>query len=446
MTLVVMSTQELCRVDVIRDVAARRLTAAVLGISRRQVFRLLRSFQTTGYAGLVSRRRGQPSNRRYPEAIRDKALSIVRERYADFGPTLVAEKLSEVHGLSLSRETLRQWMLAEGLWLDRTARRRPVHQPRPRRDCLGELIQIDGCEHWWFEERGPQCTLLVYVDDATSRLMHLQFVVSESAFDYFRATRAYLEAYGKPLAFYSDKHSIFRITKADAIKGTGMTQFGRALHELSIEILCANSPQAKGRVERAHRTLQDRLVKELRLRGISTMAAGNEMLPAFMADYNTRFAKNPREARNLHRAVSATDALADILAWQEERTVSNSLTLQYDKVLFVLEPTEIARELRRKRVMVIDAPDGRLVIRYKGMDLPYTLFDKLRQVHQGVIVENKRLGAVLAEIREQQIQDGEPRRRAGEVRQTCCFQLPELASPGPALQRQRAPTPSTRHR
>ena len=142
------------------------------------------------------------------------------------------------------------------------------------------------------------------------------------------------------------------------------------------------------------------------------MAAGNEMLPAFMADYNTRFAKNPREARNLHRAVSATDALADILAWQEERTVSNSLTLQYDKVLFVLEPTEIARELRRKRVTVIDAPDGRLVIRYKGMDLPYTLFDKLRQVPQGAIVEHKRLGAVLAEIRVQQIQDGEPKRSA----------------------------------
>lgn len=412
MTLVVMSTQELGRVDVIRDVAARRLTAAaaVLGISRRQVFRLLRSFQTAGCAGLVSRRRGQPSNRRYPEAIRDKALSIVRERYVDFGPTLAAEKLSE--GLPLSRETLRQWMLAEGLWLDRTARRRPVHQPRPRRDCLGELIQIDGCEHWWFEERGPQCTLLVYVDDATSRLMHLQFVVSGSAFDYFRATRSYLEAHGKPLAFYSDKHSIFRIAKADAIQGTGMTQFGRALNELSIEILCANSPQAKGRVERAHRTLQDRLVKELRLRGISTMAGGNEMLPAFMADYNARFAKDPRGTRNLHRAVSATDALADTLAWQEERTVSNSLTLQYDKVLFVLEPTEIARDLRRKRVTVIDAPDGRLVIRYKGMDLPYTLFDKLRQVPQGAIVEHKRLGAVLAEIRVQQIQDGEPKRSA----------------------------------
>lgn len=207
MTLVVMSTQELGRVDVIRDVAARRLTAAaaVLGISRRQVFRLLRSFQTAGCAGLVSRRRGQPSNRRYPEAIRHQALSIVRERYTDFGPTLVAEKLSE--GLSLSRETLRQWMLAEGLWLDRTARRRPVHQPRPRRDCLGELIQIDGCEHWWFEGRGPQCTLLVYVDDATSRLMHLQFVASESAFNYFRATRAYLEAYGKPFTATSTASS-----------------------------------------------------------------------------------------------------------------------------------------------------------------------------------------------------------------------------------------------
>ena len=170
-------------------------------------------------------------------------------------------------------------MMADGLWKDRRQRMKPVHQPRYRRDCVGELIQIDGSEHWWFETRGPQCTLLVYIDDATSRLMHLQFVETESTFDYFKATRAYLERHGKPVAFYSDKHGVFRVNRKDAAGGDGMTQFGRALHALNIDIICANSSQAKGRVERANATLQDRLVKEMRLQGISGMEAGNAFLP-----------------------------------------------------------------------------------------------------------------------------------------------------------------------
>jgi hypothetical protein len=187
-----------------------------------------------------------PRNRSYPSAWRAEVLGIIRERYPDFGPTLAAEKLAELHGIHLGRETLRQWMIAAGLWKDRRARLKAVHQPRYRRDCFGELIQIDGSEHWWFEGRGPQCTLLVYIDDATSRLMHLQFVESESTFDYFAATRAYLERYGKPVAFYSDKHGVFRVNKKDAVGGDGMTQFGRALHALNIDIICANSSQAKG--------------------------------------------------------------------------------------------------------------------------------------------------------------------------------------------------------
>ena len=222
---------------------------------------------------------------------------IIRECYADFGPTLAGEKLAELHGISLARETLRQWMMADGLWTDRRHRMRPVHQPRHRRECVGELVQIDGSQHWWFEDRGPQCTLLVFIDDATSRLMHLRFVGAESTFDYFEATRAYLERYGKPVAFYTDKHAVFRVNKKDAAGGDGMTQFGRALHALNIDIICANSTQAKGRVERANGTLQDRLVKEMRLRGIDTLAAGNALLPAFMADYNRRFAKPPSTSR-----------------------------------------------------------------------------------------------------------------------------------------------------
>jgi len=407
MTVVAMSEAELARAGPLRDVAAGRLAvdraAALMGVSRRQALRLLRRFREGGPAALASRRRGRPSNRRLPDAVRAAALSAVRERYADFGPTLAAEKLAslhDIHDITVSRETLRKGMVAEGLWADRKTRARPVHQPRGRRDCLGELVQIDGSRHWWFEDRGPPCTLLVFIDDATSRLMHLQFVLSETAFDYLRATRAYLEAYGKPVAFYSDRHSIFRVGKAEAAGGDGMTQFGRALHELNIDILCANSPQAKGRVERANKTLQDRLVKELRLRGINGIDAANAMLPGFVADHNGRFAKTPRSPKDLHRPLSARDDVDAALTWREERTVSHSLTLQYDKVLFLLEPSEFARGLARRRVTVFDYPDGRLEIRYRGRVLPYSTFDKLRHVpRQAAVVERKNLDAALGTSR-----------------------------------------------
>jgi len=278
------------------------------------------------------------------------------------------------------------------------------------------LVQVDGCEHWWFEDRGPQCTLLVFVDDATSRLMHLQFVESESTFAYFHAARAYLEAWGKPVAFYSDKHGVFRINHPGALGGDGMTQFGRALHALNIDIICANSSPAKGRVERAHKTLQDRLVKELRLAGASTLAEGNALLPTFIANYNARFAKPPANSKDLHRPMRGGDDLDDAFAWKEERTLSRALTLQYDKVLFILEPNDQAKAAIGKRVTVVDYPDGRLSIRYNGIELAYRTFDKIQQVDQGAIADNKRLGAVLAMIRDEQLRRGSkgrsgPRRR-----------------------------------
>src|SRR3954463_13506233 len=295
MAVVLMSKAELSRVDTLARVDRGELpvaeAASLLGLSGRQVFRLLRRFRAEGAFGLASRRRGLASRRRLPAAVREAALAVVRERYADFGPTLAAEKLEELPDIRLAREALRHWMSEAGLWVPRKARRGRVHQPRHRRDCLGELVQIDGCQHPWFEDRGPPCTLLVFVDDATSRLMPLGFARAESAFPYMAAPRAYVETHGKPVAFYSDRHGIFRIDHPDAAGGDGTTQFGRALHELNVAIICANSPQARGRVERAHKTLQDRLVKELRLAGIGTIEAANAFLPAFMADYNARFAK-----------------------------------------------------------------------------------------------------------------------------------------------------------
>jgi hypothetical protein len=363
---------------------------------------------------LVSKKRGRPSNRRTAAAVRAAALWIVRQNYADFGPTLAAEKLAAEHGFWFSSETLRKWMIADGLWRDRK-QRKSIHQPRRRRECLGELVQVDGSEHWWFEDRGPQCTLLVFVDDATSRLMHLQFVESESTFAYFHAARAYLEAWGKPVAFYSDKHGVFRVNHPGALGGDGMTQFGRALHALNIDIICANSSPAKGRVERANKTLQDRLVKELRLAGAATLAEGNALLPVFIADYNARFAKPPANNKDLHRPLRAGDDLDDAFAWKEERTLSQALTLQYDKVVFILEPSEQAKAAIGKRVTVVDYPDGRLAIRYRGVELAYRTFDKIRQVSQAAIVENKQLGAALAFIREEQLRR-KPQRRSGPRR------------------------------
>lgn len=428
-TVLLMSDRELRRLEVLQDLDRQRLTPAaagqLLGLERRQVFRLLKAYRIEGATGLVSRRRGRPSNRRKPEALRRAVLMIIRQWYWDFGPTLAAEKLREDHGIAVGRETLRHWMIEAGLWRDRKQRKQ-VHQPRPRRDCVGELVQVDGSEHWWFEDRGPQCTLLVFVDDATSRLMHLQFVESESTpvpargrlFAYFHAARGYLESWGKPVAFYSDKHGVFRVNHPGALGGDGMTQFGRALHALNIDIICANSSPAKGRVERANKTLQDRLVKELRLAGAATLAEGNALLPAFIADYNARFAKAPANHKDLHRPLRAGDDLDDAFAWKEERTLSQALTLQYDKVVFILEPSEQAKMAIGKRVTVIDYPDGRLVIRYRGVELAYRTFDKIRQVSQAAIVENKQLGAALAFIRDQQLRrepqhrsDRAPRRR-----------------------------------
>jgi hypothetical protein len=406
MVVIAMSRPEIDRMHVLRDVMAERITvneaAQLLRITRRQVFRILKAYHAGGPAALVSSRRGKPSNRSYPAALRTEVLALITANYADFGPTLACEKLSERHGIHLGVETIRRWMLAEGLWQDRKQRLKPVHQPRCRRDCVGELIQIDGSEHYWFEDRGPPCTLLVYIDDATSRLMHLKFVETESTFDYFRSTREYLETYGKPVAFYSDKHATFRVNKVGATGGDGMTQFGRALHQLNIDIICANAPQAKGRVERANGTLQDRLVKELRLAGISTVEAGNAFLPAFMADFNRRFAKTPFSDKNLHRPLTEHDELDDVFAWQEERTISRSLTLQYDQVLFILEPNETTLSLARQRVTVYDYPDGRLAIKHKGLSLPYRIFDRRQRVNQAAVVENKRLGPVLAYIAERQ--------------------------------------------
>ena len=403
---VLMSERELQRVEVLAQIDDGRIDvqsgAHLLGLTRRQIFRLLKRYRADGAAAIRHRARGRAPNNQIHTAKRDYALSLIRESYADFGPTLAAERLRDDHGLTVSRETLRKWMVADGLWLSRK-QRRAFHQPRLRRECFGELIQIDGSEHRWFEDRGDPCTLLVFIDDATSRLMELRFVISESTFSYFEALERYLVQHGRPVAFYSDKHSVFRVPKPSDHM-TGMTQFGRALAELQIEILCAHSSQAKGRVERANRTLQDRLVKELRLAGISDIAAANAFLPGFVARYNAKFAKPAARPDNLHRPLNvAPDRLVEIFCLRDKRYVSKDLALKYDHKCIRLEVNELTRELVGKFADTYEFPDGRIQVRHKGIVLPCTIFDPHQQrVTHAAITENKHLGAVLAHIKRQQ--------------------------------------------
>jgi len=259
-------------------------------------------------------------------------------------------------------------MTAEGLWTPRARREARVQQPRRRRSCLGELIQIDGCDHDWFEERAPRCVLLVFIDDATGRLMELRFTDSESTFEYFKCMRRYLERHGRPVALYSDKASIFRVNRKEHA-GAGLTQFGRAMTELNIDVICANTASAKGRVERVHQTLQDRLVKELRLAKVNSIEDANAFLDAYVEDFNDRFGRAPRSEHDAHRPLIDDVCLDDVFSLQDQRKLSRSLTLNYKRVMYVLDPTDEARALRGRRVQIYEDADGQVSIRHGTLHL-----------------------------------------------------------------------------
>lgn len=402
---VMMSERELNRIEMLAQVDDGRLSvqngANLLGITKRQMFRLLKRYRTEGAPAIRHKARGKTPNNKIHRAKRDYVLALVKENYADFGPTLAAEMLAQHHGFKVSRETLRKWMVDDGLWLSRK-QRRTFHQPRSRRECFGELVQIDGSDHRWFEDRGPPCTLLVFIDDATSMLMELRFVQSESTFSYFSALESYLLKHGRPVAFYSDKHTVFRVAKPSQHM-TGMTQFGRALAELNIEILCANSSQAKGRVERANRTLQDRLVKELRLAGISKMDEGNAFLLGFTERFNSKFAKAPAKPNDLHRALNIEpDRLSEVFCLRDKRHVTKDLMLKYDRKRIKLEINDLTRGPVGKYVDVYEYGCGRIQVRAKGVVLPHSILNPERKITHAAITENKRLSAVLEHIKAEQ--------------------------------------------
>jgi transposase len=389
-----MSNREITRLEVMQRLTDKRLrqyeAARMLGISVRQVKRLYRAYKDQGPPGLVSRRRGKPSNNQLDPTTVQATIDLICEHYQDFGPTLAHEKLTEKHNLHLSRESVRRIMISEEWWKPKRAKQPETHQMRERRACFGELVQIDGSDHDWFEGRGPRCTLLVYIDDATGQLGELWFVPEETFFGYCEASRHYFERFGKPVAFYSDKHGIFRVNQPRPLGTTsGLTQFGRAMQELEVEIICANTPQAKGRIERANQTLQDRLVKEMRLQGISDINSANVFLPEFRQDYNRRFAVTPRSNHDAHRPLLKNENLDIVLTHQENRTLSKNLTIQFNHVIYQIQSKRPDYAMRKALVTVCENAQGEVTILYKNNPLVYTIYQK--SPRQAEVVDTKTL-------------------------------------------------------
>lgn len=370
---VTMSGKELRRVHVIRQVMDKQLTqvkaGALLGLTTRQVRRLLKRVQAEGTAGLVHRGRGRPSNRRIPEKVKVKVLRLYRTQYGDFGPTLAAEKLAERHGITLSDETLRGWLRAHGIE-HFTRRQRPHRAWRARRAHRGELIQLDGSHHDWFEGRGPRCVLMAYIDDASSRVF-ARFYEYEGTIPAMDSFHRYIRQQGIPLAIYADKHTTYQSpaepTVAEQLAGEDpQSQFGRALRELGVELIPAHSPQAKGRVERLFKTFQDRLVKELRLARIASLEAANRFLEGYLPVYNRRFAVRPAQVTDLHRPPPHGRELAAILCLKTTRCLRNDFTIAHQGQLYQIHDT-----VRATYVQVEERLDGTLQLTHQGRRLAY---------------------------------------------------------------------------
>lgn len=383
-----MSSKEVDRVVVVKDLLSRKITqkeaGRLLSISERQVRRLVKSYCKHGKTGLVSKKRGMFSNNRTSDRDRETMMFLVSGHYYDFGPTLACEKLREQHGMIVSKETLRKWMIEDGVWEPRKKKRGgKQHQMRERRSIFGELIQIDGSPHDWFEGRRSSCTLIVFIDDATGEYMELRFYEEETRKAYMETLQMYISEYGIPRSLYNDKHGIFRINQQDTTKGNDFTQFGRAMNELDVEMIYANSPQAKGRVERANGTLQDRLVKELRLKGINTIEEANEFLKEYRHELNDKFAVKAKSPENAHRPVlHSKDELELIFSIKTQRTISKNLELSYKNTVYQIQIEGMGLAMRRAKAVVCEDFNGNVKILYKGKEMKFKTFKKAQKQYE----------------------------------------------------------------
>lgn len=356
-----MTQEELDRKTIIEQAKDKRITqregAARLGTSERHFRRLLARYRKVGDVGLVSGHRGKPGNRKLAEEKHQAILEFMADPlYHDFGPTLLKEKLEEILGVVVCKETLRQVMIEVGIHHPKVKQKR-AHPQRERRFLSGELVQIDGSYHPWLEDRGPKGCLILFVDDATSAVLAAEFVEHESFFSYARLCKSYFRATGLPIAFYSDKFGVFRVNSKSS-HNEAITQFNRALSSLGVELICANSPQAKGRVERANQTFQDRLVKEMRLRHIQNYLDANAFLPEFILAYNRKFAVLPRSSGDAHLPLDRTIDLDFLFSVHDTRIITKDLQIQFDNVTYQIITTRPARHLAKREVLILQGETG----------------------------------------------------------------------------------------
>ena len=371
--MITMSRRETKRLHIIHQALDRRITQAkaaeIVGLSSRQLRRMVKRVREEGDDGIRHRSRGKASNRRLPQKVKDKVLKLYRKQYGDFGPTFACEKLLDVHEIKLSDETLRLWLNQEDSSYKKRKGRKH-RQWRERKHHFGEMVQMDGSHHDWFEGRGPECVLMGYIDDATGTVSG-RFYNYEGTMPAMDSFSRYIRRYGIPQSVYLDKHTTYKSPAKQSLEDEledkkPMSQFERSLTELGVTVIHANSPQAKGRIERSFRTLQDRLVKEMRLARINSVVQANEFLIKYHPIYNAKFKVKPVSDVDVHQSALSPRALDRIFCIREERTLRNDFTIAYNGKLY-----QIKDAIKTQKVAVEERIDGSLHISHRGLDLSY---------------------------------------------------------------------------
>jgi len=371
--MIVARPEELRKLYVVRKVLDQEIlqekASEILSLSSRQIRRIIKRVRLEGDKGVIHKSRGRPSNRRISDEIREKVIQLYRSEYEDFGPTLAAEKLEERHRVKVNDETLRLWLIESGDWKKRR-KRRGHRRWRERKHHFGEMVQMDGSHHDWFEGRGAWCVLMGYIDDATGKVFG-RFYDYEGTIPAMDSFKGYVKKHGLPMAVYLDRHTTYKSPAKASIQDElenekPLSEFERALKELGVEVIHATSAPAKGRVERLFGTLQDRLVKEMRLRGIRTVQEGNAFLKQYLPVYNRRFSVRPQERSNLHRPLPLGMNLDSILCIKTERALRNDFTVAHNSKLYQIEDRTHA-----SRVMVHEQIDGSIKILYRGQALRF---------------------------------------------------------------------------
>ncbi len=371
--IIAMTQGELKRLHVIRKAPDKLITqaeaAGIIGICLRQAQRIVKAVKTQGDKGVIHKSRGQASNRALPNKIKDKALKLYKEKYYDFGPTLGSEKLFEIDKIKINDETLRLWFLQAGISYKKR-KARPHRQWRERKHSFGEMIQMDGSHHDWFEGRGPECVLMGYIDDATGRPFG-RFYSYEGTLPAMGGLKRYIEKFGIPVSVYLDKHPTYKSTKKQTIEDElnnlePLSQFERACEELGIRVIHADSPQAKGRIERLFKTFQNRLIKEMRLKGIKSIEEANRFLTHYLPAYAKRFAVQPANNTDLHRPVTKSVDLNMVFCVKTIRVLRNDFTVAHNSKLYQIEDN-----LNAKKVTVEERVNGSMHISYRDMDLKF---------------------------------------------------------------------------